>query len=388
VTPDLEPLYVIPLLIEQPTWGGGYIADFKRLSHHQLAGLKIGQSYELASDSLLTSSAASAVSLATASTTNQPTALDHPERVTTMAELVASNPAGVLGPAAAGRPQMPLLIKFTQAQNNSYQLHVKPSEEVGNWQPKPESWYFLEPGAATLGLRPDCDLTAYRQRCKQIEAKAEKLSQAVKQQRLSAAQARQLLGEFIDADHPGRFVNRLRLEAGSIIDLSGGGIHHSWESSAELPAGNIVYELQLDVRDDVSTLRSFDQGKMKDDGSVRRLTIDEYFAAIDSSPSQNLPETHMRTGQVRTDGNATISHLFDTPQYQLYKIALNGSYQSRLTVTEKSFHHLFVAHGEVVVTTPRGEFPLRSGWSLFVPSAVGQYSLAGHQPSQVLLSTA
>ena len=48
----LQPLLIIPKIIEQPTWGGKYILKEKGWSHKPpFRGLRIGQSYELYSQS-------------------------------------------------------------------------------------------------------------------------------------------------------------------------------------------------------------------------------------------------------------------------------------------------------------------------------------------------
>ena len=47
---------IIPKLIEQPTWGGDYILNFKNWQNQDVfKGLKIGQSYELYSETKLRS---------------------------------------------------------------------------------------------------------------------------------------------------------------------------------------------------------------------------------------------------------------------------------------------------------------------------------------------
>ncbi len=67
-----QPFYVVSLLIEQPTWGGEYIANFKNIS---LPKIKIGQSYELAKDSVLLTQPTEELPFLLASAND----IDHPE---------------------------------------------------------------------------------------------------------------------------------------------------------------------------------------------------------------------------------------------------------------------------------------------------------------------
>ena len=62
---------------------------------------------------------------------------------------------------------------------------------------------------------------------------------------------------FIAKIDPWQFVQTKYAEAGEVFDMSAGGLHHSWEEDLELPAGNILYEVQEDRMDPISTVRAF-----------------------------------------------------------------------------------------------------------------------------------
>jgi hypothetical protein len=324
------PYYLLPILIEQPTWGGEYIASFKKITHPFLSGKKIGQSYELATDSWVTSQPITdqPFLFATSGTVNQPTFIAKPSDAQPLQKVIDQNPTAILGQKVVDSygPQMDVLIKFTQAQNNSYQVHVRPGHEIGKWQPKPESWYFLEKGKATLGLNSAESVPAYKMRCQEIEAKAIELSEQVKSGLLKVTAARTQLQTFIDQDHPRRFVNTLEIPQHQLIDLSAGGIHHSWEVDPSLPLGNIVYEVQKNVMDDVSSLRSFDQGNMKDDGKVRPITIDDYFAALDTDADKNNPAQYLQQAESEADDTALATQLFDNQFYKTVAVEWSGKY--------------------------------------------------------------
>lgn len=384
-----QPYYIVPLLIEQPTWGGSYIAAFKAISQNEVITKNIGQSYELASESLLTDKPEQVFDMAEATDISHPVSFGERNQVFSLQELIAANPEAVLGKKVVAQhgETMPLLIKFTQAQNNSYQLHVKPGEEFDGWVPKPESWYYFETGKATLGINPEIDIAEYKQVCEAIYQESLNLSEKVASKQLTIDEARNQLEAFINKNHPRQFVNTITVAKGSVIDLSAGGIHHSWEKGVEAKNGNIVYEVQRDVKDDVSTLRSFDQGKIKDSGDVRTLTIDEYFQALDSDPEKNNPDSYLRDTHTKEEAGAQISQLFDNDFYSLTSISFSGTYTGSETKTQDQFHHLFVQTGSVKVETESGSYPLEKGWSLFIPANTSTYSLVSEKPATVLKTT-
>jgi mannose-6-phosphate isomerase class I len=270
---------------------------------------------------------------------------------------------------------MQVLIKFTQAQNNSYQVHVKPGKEFGKWLPKPESWYYLEKGKATLGLSDPSQSAAYKARCVEIDLKAHQLSDQVRAGEMTLDAAKLELKTFIDQDHPRRFVNTITVEKDAVIDLSQGGTHHSWEVDADLPDGNIVYEVQVDVMDDYCTIRSFDQANIKNDGSVRPLAIDDYFQALDLDPTMNDPAHFLQHAAVETDGNAQLKTLFNNQFYVTELVEFDGVYTGKATQTQESFHHLYPLVESIKVVSGTESWFVPAGWSFFIPASLQQYQI-------------
>jgi len=372
-----QPAYVIPLLVEQPTWGGSYIATSKELAHPLVQGKRVGQSFELFSGSWLTTASPVSFAYATATEVSSPQFADPQQEKLSLQELIDQDALAVLGQKGVERgwKTMQVLIKFTQAQNNSYQVHVKPGQEFGKWLPKPESWYFLEKGKATLGLSDVTAVSEYKARCLAIDQKAHELSEQVQSGSLSVDAARLELRTFIDEDHPRRFVNTVSIEKGAVIDLSQGGTHHSWEVDPELPEGNIVYEVQVDVMDDQCTIRSFDQGNIKNDGSVRPLAIEDYFKALDTDPQFNAPNHYLQQPAVTQDSGATVTTLFSNQFYVTERIEFSQGYQGHYTRTNGSFHHLYPLEESIQVVIGEQTWFVPAGWSLFIPAAVAEYQL-------------
>jgi hypothetical protein len=341
-----KPYLVVPFFVEQPTWGGEYICKMKGwLEKEELRGKKIGQSYELYSKTLLATHISS---------TNDPLFSPSIDKAISVSEFKEARPFP--------------LIKFTQAKGNSFQLHVRPGTSETYWQPKAESWYFLENGKITFGVKKGVDVDKYKTTCIAIDNEMKKLSEQVRSGSLTLSQAKQKAKEQIAIQNPWQFVNVHEVKKGDVVDLSGGGLHHSWEEDENSTQGNIVYEVQQDVMDPVSTLRSFDQGKIKEDGTIREIQIEKYFEYLDSNEKRNALSL-----KESANGN-----LFDTPFYSLSLLSLSGKKKME---SASSFHHLFVKEGEIEVDN----LVVGKGHSCFVPQGT-QYEINSKTNSEVLLT--
>lgn len=383
-----RPLYIVPLMVEQPTWGGNYITRSKELQHELVEGRNIGQAFELYNESWVSPTAGQNFAFATATNLNEPTFAQTTD-VIQLQQLIQENLIAILGQEAERRGwnSMQVLIKFTQAQNNSYQVHVMPGKEFGKWLPKPESWYFLEKGKATLGLKDVSQVEAYKARCIEIDTRAQEISAAVQAGTLTLDEGKAQLQSFIDQDHPRRFVNTVQVEPEAVIDLSQGGIHHSWEMDPALPDGNIVYEVQVNVMDEYCTLRSFDQGSVKSDGKVRPLSIDDYFTALDLDQGRNTPAHYFSQTATKESHNATVRVLFQNQFYVSELIKFEQSYEGEYTTTGESFHHVYALEGDISIVVEQQSYPLKQGWSLFIPAAVGKYQLVASNMTARVITT-
>ncbi|MCL4375149.1 hypothetical protein M1523_04805 [Patescibacteria group bacterium] len=353
-----QPLVVLPKLVEQPTWGGDYIIKYKDWGNQlRYQNKKIGQSYELCGESLLQ---------------------DNHGRLHQLSALVNQYPRAVIGEKNRTRfGKMPLLIKLTQALGNSFQLHVKAATQASPWLAKPESWYFFEAGYVSCGIKPDVDLCAYQAACRVIERKMAGLSRLIKAGKLSLAAARTAARQFIKTIDPWQFVNVMAVDRETAVDLSAGGIHHSWEDNRRLcPQGNIVYEVQLDVPDSSSTIRCFDQGKISNDGTVRPLHVADYFRYLDRRPANNCPN--------RLIHQPTNAVIFQTKYYRLGRMAVNNK---TVDYPNHAFVHLFIKTGQARVVTQAGEIVLNQGHGGFICACVNHYQLVALRPATTILRT-
>jgi hypothetical protein len=372
---------ILPKLIEQPTWGGDSIAKLKNWNN--LTGIsdkKIGQSYELFDKSKLLlhiSDSAGAVTpdLGNADTDDHTNLSDYKENTDfVIFKKVAENLGEkLLGPAGLRQPTT-LLIKINHAYGNSFQLHIKPSEHDSHWQPKAESWYYFEDGLVSCGIKKGINIEEYKKVCHEINNKMIELSEKIKKDEITFEDAKKISQKFIEEKNPKQFVNIHRVPKNALVDLSLGGIHHSWEEDRQqLPGGNFLYEVQQDVMDPVCTIRAFDQGKIKSDGTVRKIHIDDYFKYLDTDPTHNDINFLMKKKNGRS--------LLKTQYYCMDILEINGTQNEKIGL---SYDHLFVREGAVNVQTQAGSVHLTRGHSCLVPFAAGEYKIISERPAVVL----
>lgn len=374
-----RPYLVVPKLIEQPTWGGQYIASVKGwLSRSNLDKINIGQSYELFSGSNLSllddsSDIKFSGEITDRSAVQLPTKLDN---ALPLDELTKKSPEKILGPGVVKSrgPRINILIKYTQAKGNSFQVHIKAGVKHDKWKAKPESWYYFEPGLVTLGVKQGANWDKYKEDVEIIDKEMRKLGEQVSSSKISFEAAQSRIAEVIKLNSPWKYVNLVEVKKDQLIDLSGGGLHHSWEEDEhKIPLGNVLLELQSEAMDDISTFRNFDKGKMGQDGSVRQLHIDNYFQFIDRSDETNNPANHVIDSQVLNQ-NASFKHelMLETPLYNMDKLTLFKSgytYEASLD----RFKHLFVKAGRIKVSTAAHSILVARGHSCFIPASAERF---------------
>lgn len=388
-----RPYLVIPKLIEQPTWGGDYIVTSKGwAARGNLGSIRIGQSYELFSGSNLSLVRSSDDPMFEGELTNS-TDVEQPTKLSgaiAVADLVASSPADVLGAAVVQErgDKLELLIKFTQALGNSFQVHIKAGLRHPKWKPKPEAWYYFEPGYITLGVKSAPGWDEYEAAVRAVESGMRSISGRLAAQELTHEEAQRLAQDVLTRHDPWQYVNVVQVGKDELVDLSAGGIHHSWEEDgSKAPLGNVLLELQAEAMDAVSTFRSFDKGKLGRDGSVRPVHIDEYFEAIDRSADANDPARHLRKPEVRRQTeDFEYSHLLDSPYYNLDMVRFTkaGSvYGEQLD----RYKHLFVKRGRISVSAHGCEIIVGEGHSCFVPANAGYLTVTSSaENAEVLVS--
>lgn len=362
-----EPWQVVDELIEQPSWGGRYIIDLKGLSTDgRWENKKVGQSYELSKTSILVDPVSN--------------------QTRSLAELINGDPSSWLGRSVLNSfgSSLSLLIKLTQAKGNSFQVHLSEGKTLGHWQPKPEAWFYLAPGLYTFGIKEGTDFEAYSQVLRTIDSEMHQLSHEVSNGVRSVDDARAQARDRILTLNPYAYVNVIHAETDDIVDLTAGGIHHSWEEENDAyPEGNLVYEVQIDVQDELCSMRGFDKGKLLEDGSLRATHVEDYLQTIVNDKEHNELSRHIRKPELISDDElGKVELLFRTPYFNLDRVTVesNASYKQTL---DGGFHHLFVLSGNAAI----GKIGIEQGKSYFVPSSLHDYNIVTGDANAVILKT-
>lgn len=388
-----RPYLVIPKLIEQPTWGGTYIVETKQWQQkHELIGKKIGQSYELYDKSNLSLASSSENPSFTGEITDSKHVQDQTSAINSIAlsSLIAKNPTSILGEKNILKygTTMPLLLKLTQALGNSFQLHVSDGVNHPKWKAKPESWYYFEDGLITCGVKKDTNWHEYQKAVTELDKEIQRISGNVRAGSLLYEDAKTQIDMCIRRYNPWQYVNIVRVEKGTLLDLSSCGIHHSWEEDLKtIPLGNVLYEIQLNVMDDVATIRNFDKGKIGKDGILRPLQIDDYFALADRSATANDPNTHMRSAKmIYQSADLTRERILETKHYSMDRVKLNNK-GSEFVDDIDTFRHLFVRSGAISVSAGGMTIEASTGHSVFVPAGSREYGIKSTEDNtEVLIS--
>ncbi len=388
-----RPYLVIPKLIEQPTWGGTYIVGTKQWQQkHELIGKKIGQSYELYDKSNLSLAGSSEDPLFTGEITDSKLVEQQTQVKNSIGlqQLILDDPINILGQRIVETygPSMHLLLKFTQALGNSFQLHIPDGTKSTRWKAKPESWYYFEDGLITCGVKKDTNWQEYQQGVTELDQEIQKISENVRGGSLPYEDARLRIDMFIKRYNPWQYVNVVRIEKGTLLDLSSCGIHHSWEEDLKtIPLGNVLYEIQLNVMDDVATIRNFDKGKVGKDRSLRPLQIEDYFALADRSADANDPNIHMRVSTLVEKTSAYIHEkLLDTKYYGMDRVTLEKIGSLYVSAID-TFRHVFVRSGSMTLSAGTMSVMVNAGHSVFVPAGCLTYAVKSTEDNtEVLIS--
>lgn len=378
---QVRPYIVVPVLIPQPTWGGSYIAEYKSL--YPFAGLPpIGQSFECFPDSPVSerTSTEHRPVYAVASSTDPATMKfsDESFGFHRLNDLIQENPKAWLGEAVHRSTKLGILIKLNQARGNSFQVHIPDGASLGKWQPKPESWFFLESGKVTLGLKDPSNegLARYKKALEEYQSHVEMVSKQVQSGAIDMKAAREQLDYYIGKSGIYDFVHTLTLARNQVVNLAQGGIHHSWEADPTLPHGNVVYEVQRNVYDPVATIRGFDKGNLLDDGTFRPVAIDDYIQALGLRPQPDVQTLIAKGSVVAKTSTYTIRRLFETPEYQSFRMTTSDTIANAWTETKGMFHHLMVIRGKIRLIAAKETLRVTTGHSIVIPASTGRYQIS------------
>ncbi|MBT3181900.1 MAG: hypothetical protein HN337_05255 [Deltaproteobacteria bacterium] len=423
-----KPIICDAKIVEQPTWGGTAILKKKGLiDKPEWVGKKAGQAYE--------------------NHAHLPVKTDDGWSFTVLDVSLVLGEAFLGKVAYRIVPAMGQLRKYTEAFGNSFQMHLDHPERIerdGRKElliPKGEAMRYLDqPGLLTCGVRcnGDADWQDYEKRLRRIESEMKELSQQVLSGKMDLDTAKKEATEVVHRNNPYRWVNLLRPEPDDVVDFSVPKRHHSWEEVNELTRklfNDASHELQKydDIRinkldeiqtglyvdldgkyldtpsvtidefsrksltekrksvlvltDDNSSIRGFDKGKFRNDGSLRSLDLDSYFKFIAREKKMNSPQSAIvKPRAFNSSEGLILKYIFATNQYAFTVIETSKkndeqiyakSFSEKFCNTHDSYHHIYVDAGPALISFEDDFDPVtvEEGYSVFLNAQLGKYGV-------------
>jgi mannose-6-phosphate isomerase len=242
--------------------------------------------------------------------------------------------------------EFPLLIKVIDAKKRlSVQVHpdANTAAKYGG-EPKTEAWYVLkaERGAHIYaGLKPDTD-----------------------RRRFENAIHNESLEKVLRA-FPAR--------AGSVFYVPGGRVHAIGE-------GCMLLEIQQNSN---TTYRVYDWGRVDEHGNARELHIDKALKVIKWDDNTTaLLDAPQNKHAVKAD---SLTNLISSPYFNLGRQIVSRTCD--VYNNGKSFHILFVEHGELEIVAGETSTLIRAGTSCLIPAAISGYKLSAPGKSKASVLT-
>lgn len=265
-------------------------------------------------------------------------------------KFIARDAEKILGTKIANKKRFPLLIKIIDARD-ALSVQVHPDDTYAKFKGesdsgKSEMWYILSPpddGFLIIGL-----------------------NHGVTKEQLAAAYKNGTVESCL---------NRLHVREGDIVNIPAGLVH-------ALTPGSVVAEVQQNS--DI-TYRLFDYNRLGADGQPRALHVEDALAVADFDGK--IPREAVR-GEIINRGGAgdfTVSRVVSCEYFDAYKYEISGA------VTEVSdvgaFSVFTCVHGGAVVETPQMKVEVPARRSVFIPAALGEYTLRPTGECAVLLKS-
>jgi mannose-6-phosphate isomerase len=259
-------------------------------------------------------------------------------------DLIAADPAGLLGPALADRREFPLLVKFLDA-NGVLSVQVHPDDARGrrlaNDNGKTETWVILhaDPGAVLYaGLRPGVTREAF-----------------------AAAMASGTVEPLL---------HRFEPRAGDCVLIPAGTVH-------AIGAGIVLAEFQQ-MSD--ATFRVHDWGRLGPDGQPRTLHPEQSLACIDFAAGPVAPVVP----EVEPAPWGRRERLSRCPYFALERLVLAGGDAAAPAGRADRFTILQGLGGTAELEHDGARWTVRPGDTWLLPAALGAVALRAGDAATVL----
>ena len=251
----------------------------------------------------------------------------------TLREVLQDSPSGIMGTRTAGA-RFPLLIKLIDAkQKLSVQVHPNDTTaaEFGG-EAKTEMWYLLGGNDAQVYCG---------------------LNEGVTKESFTQAAAEGASGETM---------RTIPVQKDSAVFVRGGSVH-------AIDEGCLILEIQKNSN---TTYRIYDWGRMGNDGKPRELHIEQAINVINWSNTENAlvqPKLLVDTDLFK------CWEVLQCEYFRLEKLVFSAPLEVPMDGT--TFHALFVAEGEAIISWGDETLTAPAGTSILVPAALTAYTLTG-----------
>ena len=254
----------------------------------------------------------------------------------TLAQVLETEGAGILGTHNAEKQGFPILIKLIDAEKK-LSIQVHPGDEyarrVENENGKTEAWYIVD-------AAPDAELVYGLK--KKVSKNA--FSKSIKEKKVES------------------ILNFVPVKNGDVVFIPSGILH-------AIGAGIFLAEVQQSSN---TTYRVYDYDRPGKDGKPRDLDIDKAsdVAVLSATHADFAP-----AGEPQTLAGAEKTFLTGCDYFAMYHLKTDGEYKD--AADETSFVSLLVLDGEGELVCGAQTLPLAKGASIFIPANKGEYTLKG-----------
>jgi mannose-6-phosphate isomerase len=156
----------------------------------------------------------------------------------------------------------------------------------------------------------------------------------------------------------------VEVSAGDVVEIPAGIVHG-------LGAGILLAEIQQSSN---LTYRIYDYDRVDAEGRTRPLHVERALEVIDFEPAKRVPVKH-NIFEERLNEGVFLSTLMTNPYFIVEKYRMDDLLQA--AAQGGRFAIWMVVEGSGSLSFAGDELPIKTGDTVFIPAAMGEYQLRG-----------